>query len=216
MNKDAILILGCSTLVYSQRRNNWLAEPYHITPPRADDCFTHQPRREHAMSAPVFPSFQSSCRVGSQMTTITFHHQHRRKTASPVRSAVLPSRQTSTCMCKAFPMGTPVRKGHNATAHNALTPLLLIAAAVHPLWKPWSTTSVLSFEHLCFQLALPAAVRRRTARRLHSLWRCAGCSYIMQAARYRVLDRPLRDAYCRSRRWVLTCDAARRAWMLSL
>jgi hypothetical protein len=38
-------------------------------------------------------------------------------------------------------------------AHNALTPLLLIAAA-HPLWKPWLTTSVLSFEHLCFQLAL--------------------------------------------------------------
>jgi hypothetical protein len=45
------------------------------------------------MSAPVFPSFQSSCRVGSQMTTNTSHHQHRRKTASPFRPAVLPSRQ---------------------------------------------------------------------------------------------------------------------------
>jgi hypothetical protein len=112
------------------------------------------------MSAPVFPSFQSGCRVGSQTTTNTSHHQHRRNTASPVRSVVLPSRQTPTCMCKAYPMGTPVRKGDHAMAHNALTPLLLIAAA-HPLWKPWLTTSVLSFEHLCFQLALSVAVRKK-------------------------------------------------------
>jgi hypothetical protein len=119
-------------------------------------------------------------------------------------------------MCKAYLMGTTVRKGHNAMAHNVLTPLLLIAPAVHPLWKPWSTTSVLTLDHLCFQLALSVAVRRRTGRRLHSLWRFAGCSYIMQAARYRALDRPLRDACCRSRRWVIACDTARPASMLSL
>ena len=58
-------------------------------------------------------------------------------------------------------MGAPVRKGQNAMAHTALTPLLLIAAAAHPLWKPWSTTSVLPIEHLCFQLALSVAVKKK-------------------------------------------------------
>jgi hypothetical protein len=76
------------------------------------------------MSAPVFSSFQSSCRVGSQMTTNTSHHQHRRKTASTVRSAVLPSRQTTDVHVQGLSHGNSSPEGtecHGAHCPHSIT-----------------------------------------------------------------------------------------------